>query len=101
LQGLLLPARFLSGDVLLRADNVATVLLASVPLRADLFDGTTHAGPVPLLFASKKEEALECISKHPETMHEGTEGWNFCFSLSKTKTVQQKFFFYIFTQQEA
>jgi hypothetical protein len=71
LQGLPLPAKFLTNEPLLRADNTATVLLASHPLNADLFDGCSHAGLVPIFFASDKGAALASITANTATTFEG------------------------------
>ena len=65
LQGLPLPARFLTSEVPYRGDNVHVIVLASIPLNADLFDGQLHAGPVPLLFSSHKEETLASLLANP------------------------------------
>ena len=71
LQGLPLPARFLTSEVPYRGDNVHVIVLASIPLNADLFDGQLHAGPVPLLFSSHKEETLASLLANPQLAHAG------------------------------
>jgi hypothetical protein len=72
LQGLPLPAGMLASEPLMRADNVATIVLASHPLNADLFDGGSHAGPVPVLFAADKDMALVSLLANPDVAFEGT-----------------------------
>ena len=71
LQGLPLPAKFLNSEVPYRKDNVHVIILASIPLNADLFDGVYHAGPVPLLFSSHKEETLASLLANPGLAHAG------------------------------
>ena len=71
LQGLPLPAKFLTSEVPYRGDNVHVIVLASIPLNADLFDGQTHSGPVPLLFSSHKEETLASLLANPQLAHAG------------------------------
>ena len=72
LQGLPLPAKFLTSEVPYRGNNVHVIVLASIPLNADLFDGQMHAGPVPLLFSSHKEETLASLLANPQLAHAGT-----------------------------
>jgi hypothetical protein len=44
------------------SDAVASVLLAEWPVTTDYFDGATVSGPVPRLFATNPDEALEALN---------------------------------------
>jgi len=50
-------------------DNTPVVLLIAEPLAADLFDGTTHAGIVPLFFAPVVDAALLTVCGDPAFAH--------------------------------
>jgi hypothetical protein len=71
LQGLPLPAKFLTAEPILKSDNIPTIRIGAWPLHADLFDGTTHAGPVPTFFATDKAAALAAISANIAEAYEG------------------------------
>ena len=43
--------------------------LSSWPLSCNLYEGEIAAGPVPILFASEPEEALEAITSDPAHAH--------------------------------
>jgi hypothetical protein len=79
LQGLPIPAKFLTCEPLFKADNTATVLLASQPLNADLFDGVSVSGPVPLFFAADKDCALAALSTNIASTHEDIRRINLSF----------------------
>jgi hypothetical protein len=44
---------------------VASVLLAEWPVTTEYFDGATVSGPVPRLFATNPDEALEALNGDP------------------------------------
>jgi hypothetical protein len=44
---------------------VASVLLAEWPVTMEYFDGATVSGPVPRLFATNPDEALEALNGDP------------------------------------
>jgi len=50
-------------------DNTPVVLLIAEPLAADLFDGTSHAGIVPLFFAPAVDAALITVGGDPAFAH--------------------------------
>ena len=50
-------------------DNITTVLIGTFPLNADLFDGVTHAGPVPVFFTSDTNAARASLAANPATTH--------------------------------
>jgi hypothetical protein len=68
LQSLPSQARFLSKPNL-RGDNAVSVLLRAFVLNSDLFDGSTHAGPVPLLFSPDLTATSAALTADPYTIH--------------------------------
>jgi hypothetical protein len=66
LQGLPLQANLLTRKPLKHADIATTMVLASHPLNADLFDGASHAGPVLVLFAAHKDMVLASLIANPD-----------------------------------
>lgn len=46
-----------------------TILLASWPVEASLYDGEDAAGPVCSLFADDPSATLEAIKANPESVH--------------------------------
>jgi hypothetical protein len=43
-----------------------SVLMAMLPLSAEMFDGETLSGPVPILFACNRQTALDGVLASPE-----------------------------------
>jgi len=53
----------------LTGDNVTTVLIGTFPLNADLFDGVSHAGPVPVFFTNDTNAARASLAANPANTH--------------------------------
>ena len=53
----------------LKGDGAATILLSRIPLQAELFDGLSHAGPVPSLFAPHRHRARAATQDHLDAFH--------------------------------
>jgi hypothetical protein len=68
LQALPSPARLLTKNNL-KGDNAVSVLVCRIPLHAELFDGSSHAGPVPLLFSPDRKAARVALDKKPGLAH--------------------------------
>jgi hypothetical protein len=68
LQSLPTQARFLTKPNL-KADNSVSVLVQTFDLNADLFDGPSHAGPVPLLFSPDTTATAAALSANPYIIH--------------------------------
>jgi hypothetical protein len=49
--------------------ELAVVVLASFPIDAEVFDGATAAGPVPIFVCGKPDEAIAALNSHPEHAH--------------------------------
>lgn len=69
LQSLPTQARFLTKPNL-KADNSVSVLVAAYKLHADLFDGTSHTGPVPLIFTPDRAGTEAAFIAFPATLHD-------------------------------
>jgi hypothetical protein len=69
LQSLPCQARFLSKPNL-RGDNAVSVLIRAFTLNADLFDGSSHAGPVPLLFSPDITATTAALAADPYIIHD-------------------------------
>ena len=63
LQGLPSPAKFLKPSY--KIDNVATVRLAKIPLACNMGNGTTWAGPVPILFSPDQAATQTAYQQDP------------------------------------
>jgi hypothetical protein len=50
----------------LKGDNSVSVLLAGLDLYTEMFDGVNLSGPVPNIFASDRQAALEGLLENPE-----------------------------------
>jgi hypothetical protein len=68
LQSLPTNARYLTKPNL-KADNTDSVLVSTFKLNADLFDGESISGPVPLIFAPDREATLAAFAANPDTLH--------------------------------
>jgi len=53
----------------IRRDNVPTVLLASWPLEANLWDGEILSGPVPSLFSTDVKASEDGLRDSPDRAH--------------------------------
>jgi hypothetical protein len=69
LQSLPTQARYLTKPNL-KSDNSVSVLVMAFGLNADLFDGNSHAGPVPLLFSTDVTATAAALSAGPYIIHE-------------------------------
>ena len=54
---------------MLHRDNVPTIHAQTWPLAATLFEGEVAGGPVPTLFATDTDAALEAIKDDPIKAH--------------------------------
>jgi len=63
LQALPLPEGSVSSKPLLRADNVAVVLLWEQRIECPVFDGNRIRGPVPVLFSDNPEECRMSVEE--------------------------------------
>jgi hypothetical protein len=68
LQSLPTNARYLTKPNL-KADNTVSVLVSTFKLNADLFDGESISGPVPLIFTPDREATLAAFAANPDTLH--------------------------------
>jgi hypothetical protein len=76
LQALPSPARLLGLKNSLLRDNAVSIVLSTWPLHAELFDGLSHAGPVPTLFATHRRTARTALSGEPDAIHEAVRKLN-------------------------
>lgn len=86
LQSLPTQARFLSKPNL-KADNSVSVLVVAFKLNADLFDGTSHAGPVPLIFSPDRASTEAAFINFPATLHDDITTINNHFLLMEHLTL--------------
>lgn len=75
LQSLPTQARFLTKPNL-KADNCVSVLVAKFAVNADLFDGTSHAGPVPLVFTPDRDATAAALAEFSATLHDDISAVN-------------------------
>jgi hypothetical protein len=59
-----------------QGDNAVSILLGSFPLNADMFDGSTALGLVPIFFSAKPQEALHHLNNNPDATKEITTSIN-------------------------
>ncbi len=59
-----------------QGDNAVSVLLGSFPLNADMFDGSTAQGLVPIFFSAKPQEALHHLNSNLDATKEITSSIN-------------------------
>jgi hypothetical protein len=68
LQALPCSAACIKSNLLLQEDNVASLVLERVPVAFFGFDGTTVAGPVPVLFSNNPEETATWVRSNQEAV---------------------------------
>ena len=69
LQALPSPAKLLTKNNL-KGDNAVSVVISSTQMQTELFDGISHAGPVPMFFATDRRVARAALSDDPDAAHQ-------------------------------
>ena len=69
LQALPSPARLLTKNNL-KGDNAVSVIISSTQMQVELFDGISHAGPVPMFFATDRRAVRAALADDPDGVHE-------------------------------
>jgi hypothetical protein len=69
LQALPSPARLLTKNNL-KGDNAISIVLSTRPLHAEFFDGVSHSGPVPSMFATHQRTARAALRDDPDGTHD-------------------------------
>lgn len=75
LQSLPTQARFLTKPNL-KADNCVSVLIVKFAVNADLFDGISHAGPVPIIFTPDRTATAAALAAFPASLHDDISAVN-------------------------
>jgi len=67
-QSLPTNARYLTKPNL-KAENTVSVLVSTFKLNADMFDGDSIAGPVPLIFTPDRDATVAAFAANPDNLH--------------------------------
>jgi len=73
----------------LKSDNSVSIQVARIPLRAELFDGTDAAGPIPTLFAADRDSAFTNLMVNLTEVLEGVNNLNGRFLYMEHLTMEE------------
>ena len=60
----------------LKGDNAVSVVVSTTQLHVELFDGVSHAGPVPMFFANDRRAARAALNDNPDEVHDAIKAVN-------------------------
>jgi hypothetical protein len=73
----------------LKGDNAVSVVISTTQLHAELFDGVSHAGPVPMFFANDRRAARAALNDDPDEVYDAIKAVNSKFLYPEHLTLQE------------